>query len=90
MRTLLTLVFVLFILPVFGQVSFSEEPKIRALMDRYESMGKEEGFVNGWRIKLVSTTNRRKLESTKYRFQQRYPGLFCYGPRCPPFPMPHP
>ncbi len=56
-----------------GQVIIIEESGVRMLMGQYESQGKTEDFINGWRIKLVSTTDRRKLESTRYLFRRKYP-----------------
>lgn len=44
-------------------------------MEHYERIGKEDDAINGWRIKLVSTTDRRKLESTKYKFERNYPNI---------------
>ena len=63
---------------LIGQVTFEEEPKVRQLMQRYEALGKDESHINGWRIKLVSTTNRRKLENTRYSFQRKYPELLSF------------
>lgn len=42
-------------------------------MHRFETVGKEEVYVEGWRIKLVSTTDRRKLESTRWLFERSFP-----------------
>lgn len=58
-----------------AQISFIEEPQVRVFMDYYEQSGKEDDAINGWRIKLVSTTDRRKLENTKYRFDRSYPNI---------------
>lgn len=44
-------------------------------MNKYEKLGKEEETINGWRIKLISTTNRRELERTRYLFQRDYPNI---------------
>ncbi|MEL6390484.1 MAG: hypothetical protein AAFQ02_09995 [Bacteroidota bacterium] len=59
--------------PAQAQVTFNEQPQIRALMEHYVTMGKTEDMIDGWRIKIISTTDRRKLESTKYKFQTTYP-----------------
>ncbi len=41
-------------------------------MQRYESEGKAELAIDGWRIKIVSTTDRRKLENVKALFEREY------------------
>ena len=58
-----------------AQVIFSEDVKIRVLMDQYEGLGKSEEFIEGWRIKLISTTNRREMENARYRLQRNYPDV---------------
>lgn len=58
-----------------AQVFFSEDVKIKILMDQYEDLGKSEEFIDGWRIKLISTTNRREMENARYRLQRSYPDV---------------
>ena len=58
-----------------AQISIKEEPNVRALMSRYETLGKEEDHINGWRIKLVSTTNRRELDQARFLLQRVYPTI---------------
>jgi len=58
-----------------GQISFREESKVEDLMRRYTTQGKEDLHLNGWRIKIISTTDRRQLENTKYLFERRFPEL---------------
>lgn len=58
---------------LLAQVRFTEEPKVQALMSRYEKEGRDETSINGWRIKLISTTNRRAWESAERKFRSLYP-----------------
>ena len=58
-----------------GQVTFSEESQVKSLMDLYEATGKSEEHINGWRIKLVSTTDYRELDRIEYKFSQQNSGL---------------
>lgn len=44
-------------------------------MEHYENTGKQDELIDGWRIKLISTTNRRKLENAKYLFEREYPEI---------------
>jgi len=74
MKLVLFSILNLFSIIAFGQITFSEQPQIQTLMQRYQEMGKEQVDINGWRIKLVSTTDRRKMENTKYLFERSFPG----------------
>jgi len=42
-------------------------------MERYELDGHRDLHIDGWRIKLISTTNRREFENAKYLFESKYP-----------------
>ncbi len=75
MRVILFIVLCLLGKDVLCQVTFSEQSQVENLMSRYISLGKEEDYINGWRIKLVSTTDRRKMERTHYAFRQQFPSL---------------
>jgi len=56
-----------------AQITFSEDPQVTALMDRYHKESTLDPSIEGWRIKLVSTTDRRRFESAKYQFQAEFP-----------------
>lgn len=58
---------------LFAQVRFNEESKVQTLMHRYEQEGRAETSINGWRIKLISTTNRRAWENAERKFKSMYP-----------------
>ena len=73
MRFLLILLFALFTTPSWGQVEIQEDVKVSSLMNRYELMGKEESYINGWRIKIISTTNRRSFERAESLLRNYYP-----------------
>ncbi len=44
-------------------------------MDQFVKTGKEEPYIDGWRIKIISTTDRRALESAKWLFERNYPEM---------------
>lgn len=75
MRVIIFVYIFFYSLNLLGQVTFAEQPQVENLMARYISLGKEEDHINGWRIKLVSTTDRRKMERTNYAFRQQFPSL---------------
>ena len=58
---------------LFAQSIVHEEVEVRELMDKFERIGKSNEFINGWRIKIVNTTDRREMERAKYKFSQLFP-----------------
>ena len=52
-----------------------ETPEVSQFMDYFIKMGKEEPYIDGWRIKLISTTDRRALESAKWLLEKNYPNM---------------
>lgn len=53
----------------------SESPKVKSFMENFVKIGKEEPYIDGWRIKVISTTDRRALESAKWVFENKYPDM---------------
>lgn len=51
----------------------TEDPAITALMDRFVEFNFSNPVVRGWRIQILSTTDRRIMESTQSRFKTVYP-----------------
>jgi hypothetical protein len=69
------IIFVLFYCgSLFGQVSIKEEDKISRLMDSYTNQSKSKDFIQAWRIQLVTTNDRRKMENVRGKFGTLYPG----------------
>jgi hypothetical protein len=58
-----------------AQSSIQETPRIKTFMENFVKLGKEEPYIDGWRIKVISTTDRRALESAKWIFQNKYSDL---------------
>ncbi len=54
-------------------VTFNEEPAITRMMDHFIEVNKAKPFIDGWRVMILSTTDRQQLESVMYAFKQRYP-----------------
>lgn len=57
-----------------GVVAF-EEPPIDAMMERYVELNELNPEIKGYRIQLLATTDRQKVEQEKQRFQNLYPGI---------------
>ena len=56
-----------------AQVVVNEEPAVRQLMDKFERLQESENNVDGWRIKIINTTDRREMERALFKFQQIFP-----------------
>ena len=79
MRQLFTILILFFITQHnFAQstILVNEEPEITNLMDRFTTINQTTYTVEGWRIQLLATTDRSKVESAKRQFQTLYPNIF--------------
>ncbi|MEM9917799.1 MAG: SPOR domain-containing protein [Bacteroidota bacterium] len=71
------------LLLVVATVSFSkaqavvvkEDPQISRMMERMIEINRNQNQVEGWRIQILATTDRRKMEDAKSRFLANYPQL---------------
>ncbi len=73
-RCVLLLCFSWFGATLYSQIIIDEQPEVQSLMRMFTQKGKEETSINGWRIKIISTTDRRAMENAKYAFQRYFPG----------------
>ena len=74
----LPLLLVLFLATVDVQaqgVKYKEEPLITDMLKRYEEINRSKQTVEGWRIQIMATNDRQKLESARQAFQYRYPNV---------------
>ncbi len=56
-------------------VQIVEEEPIKRMMARYIESNKSNGIIRGWRIQIITTNDRRNMESARARFQGLYPGI---------------
>ena len=59
-----------------GTINVNEEKEITALMDQFEQINRNTYTVDGWRIQLLATSDRSKVENAKRRFQTLYPNIY--------------
>ena len=64
---------------LFVNVSYSktnivlnEDPNISRLMDHYIKINKSISYVNGWRITIMTSTDRRQVEEAKAQYQRNF------------------
>ncbi len=54
-------------------VSINEESPIPQMMELYINSNKTVAVYDGWRIQLVATTDRRKIDEVQNNFRNKYP-----------------
>lgn len=71
--------FLLFILGLsfqaLAQGQINEEPEITRAMEFYKAKAQDANSIDGWRIQLINTDNRRQMESARSKFASQYPSL---------------
>ena len=55
-----------------GNVNIHEDPKVTRIMDLYLRINKSITHISGWRITVITTTDRRLMEQTRSSFQQQF------------------
>jgi hypothetical protein len=72
-----SLVFILFLVSCSvasaQYIRINEDPSVRELMEKYIRWEKEESQVSGWRIQIINTDDRRKMEKALYEFKTEFP-----------------
>ncbi|HEB62728.1 MAG TPA: SPOR domain-containing protein [Bacteroidetes bacterium] len=53
----------------------NEEPAIKKLYNNFISWNKEKKYVNGWRIQIINTDDRRKMEKAISSFRYHFPNI---------------
>ncbi len=73
--------FLLFTL-VFGvafttaqNVSIKEESGVAQMMEHFTNVNKSKEYVEGWRVQVLTTTDRQVLERERSNFAYRYPSI---------------
>lgn len=56
-------------------VIIKEEPLISSMMEKFIELNKASGNIEGWRIQILATTDRQRMENVKQTFQYRYPNI---------------
>lgn len=72
---ILCLCFGLFSSLLSAQIVVKEQPEVALIMEHFIKIGKEEPYIDGWRVKIISTTDRRELEAVRRKFERMYPEI---------------
>lgn len=87
MRTILLMLFSCFFWNVGNtqKVLVTEEPSITELMNRYLTKNRSESSVKGWRIQIITTPDRRKMQKAEAMFNSLYPRIKINWQHVPPY-----
>ncbi len=69
---ILSFLFAGFLSPLYAQ-QIREDTDIQRAMQIYHDTHPDKSECKGWRIQVVATTNRRKMESVKWSFKKKLP-----------------
>lgn len=58
-----------------GKVVFNEPDNVKSVMNIFIQKNKANSTIKGWRIQILSTTDRKEMEATRSRFMSAYPSL---------------
>ena len=58
-----------------GNVSVKTSPSIDQMMDKFTTTNRAETSIKGWRIQIITTDDRRKMEAARGKFSGLFPGV---------------
>ena len=58
-----------------GRVVLNEPTEVTSMMSRFVQKNRENTKVKAWQIQVISTDDRRRMESVRAAFQKKYPEL---------------
>jgi hypothetical protein len=56
-----------------GSIEIDESPVIREMMNRFAEINQRKTTVEGWRIQILATTDRQRMERELQQFRILYP-----------------
>lgn len=57
------------------EVQTNEQPRITELVKAWANANRTSGRISGWRVQVLSTTDRQQADAAKARFRNEYPNL---------------
>jgi len=58
-----------------GEVTVNTSATIAQMMDQFTSTNKAEETIKGWRIQIITTNDRRKMETARRKFASMHPDV---------------
>jgi|GEM_PF-299001 len=68
-----------------GTINVMADAPIDEMMTKYTSINQSKSMINGYRIQLLATTDRRKVEAALGRFRSLYPTIPADWQHSPPY-----
>ena len=76
LRASIILVIIFFVSGLKAQnIYVNEEPAVKKLYSNFIQWNKEKKYVNGWRIQIINTDDRRKMEKAISKFRYHFPNI---------------
>ena len=57
------------------KITINEDYQVEELMGKFVSINTSKTHIEGWRVQVISTTDRQRLESVRASLKARYPYL---------------
>ncbi len=73
--TIVSLFYFIFPGKAQSQVQIIEDPSITKIMAQYIQENKAISHLTGWRISVITTTDRRLMEQTRAKFKEQFSSL---------------
>ncbi len=58
-----------------AQVIINESSSVASLINSYQSVNEAETMVKGWRIQIITTSDRREMEAARTKFRRLFPEI---------------
>ncbi len=68
-----------------AQITIEENHIAGEMLNRYSSLSRMQETTSGWRVQLLATTDRMKLESTLKDLEEKYPDLKIHWEHAAPY-----
>ena len=52
-----------------------EEPEVQAMLEKYKEINSDNPYIKGYRIQIIVSSERQRLESTQRKFNQLFPEM---------------
>lgn len=77
MKHFLLLIMLIGFVPMFGQgnVDVTTTSSIDQMMNSFTTKNRAESSIKGWRIQIITTDDRRKMEAARGKFSSLYPDV---------------
>lgn len=87
MKLIASIIFLLVLQLGYGQsqVSFVEDTNVASLMRRWTGVNRSDDTTEGWRVQIITTDDRRKMESAMQKFNSLFPDEKVAWDHVPPY-----